>query len=322
MQLDAPIYVAGHSGLVGGAILRRLQADGAARLLTRARSELDLTRQADVEAFFVKERPTYVILAAARVGGIQANATHPAEFIAENLLIQTNVIDAARRHGVEKLLFLGSSCIYPKLAPQPIPEAALLTGPLEPTNAPYAIAKIAGLKMIEAYRKQYGFNGISAMPSNLYGPGDNFDPETSHVLPALLRRFHEAKCDGRSEVTLWGSGAPRREFLHVEDAADAALFLMRNYDEPEIVNVGSGEEVSIAELGRMIADVVGYRGAIGFDTSKLDGTPRKLLDVSRLRGLGWKPRIGLEEGVRSMYEWYVEHGPGADLAAKPLQCRE
>ena len=322
MRLDAPIYVAGHRGLAGSAILRRLEAEGASRLVTRRHTELDLTRQADVDAFFASERPAYVFLAAARVGGIQANASRPAEFLAENLLIQTNVIDASWRHGVEKLLFLGSSCIYPKLAPQPMREDALLTGPLEPTNEPYAIAKIAGLKMIEAYRRQYGFRGISLMPTNLYGPGDNFDLESGHVLPALLRRFHEAKRDNVRRVTIWGTGEPRRQFLHADDLAGAALLLMREYDEAEIINVGGGEEVSILELARLAARVVGFNGAIDFDPSRPDGTPRKLLDVSRLSALGWKPRIGLEEGMRSVYRWYLTRGATAQRVSEPLQCRE
>jgi GDP-L-fucose synthase len=322
MRLDAPIYIAGHRGLVGSAILRRLEKEGATHLLKRTHAELDLTRQADVERFFESERPAYVFLLAGRVGGIQANANQPAQFLAENLLIQSNVIDAAWRYGVEKLLFLGSSCIYPKMAPQPIREEALLTGPLEPTNEAYAVAKIAGLKMIEAYRRQYGFCGISPMPTNLYGPEDNFNLETSHVLPALLRRFHEAKRDGREQVEIWGSGNPRREFLHVDDLADAALLLMRVYDEPGIINVGCGEDVSIAELADLAARVVGFEGAIDFDLSKPDGTPRKLLDVSRLKALGWKPTIGLEEGMRSVYRWYVSEGPGAREASEPVQCRE
>jgi GDP-L-fucose synthase len=307
---------------VGAAILRRLQAEGASRLVTRTHAQLDLTRQAEVEAFFAAERPTYVVLAAARVGGIQANNTRPAEFLTENLLIQTNVIDAAWRNGVEKLLFLGSSCIYPKLAPQPIQEEALLTGPLEPTNEAYAIAKIAGLKMVEAYRKQYGFPGISLMPTNLYGPGDNFDLEASHVLPALLRRFHEAKRDGRESVLLWGTGSPRREFLHVDDLADASLLLLRDYDEAGIINVGCGEDVSILELAKLVAQIVGYDGAIELDRTKPDGTPRKLLDISRLRALGWKPRISLEDGIRGVYQWYLTEGPGAEHATEPVQYRK
>ncbi|MEZ5364645.1 MAG: GDP-L-fucose synthase [Bryobacterales bacterium] len=321
MDLHAPIFVAGHRGLVGSAILRRLQADGATRLITRARRELDLTRQADVEAFFADERPAYVFLAAARVGGIRANQNRPADFLLENLQIQTNVIEAARRSGVEKLLFLGSSCVYPKMAPQPIHEDALLSGPLEPTNEPYAVAKIAGLKLVEACRRQYGFRGISLMPTNLYGPGDNFDLETSHVLPALLRRFHEAKRDGRTSVTLWGTGLPRRELLHVDDLADAALLLMREYDSDKIVNVGCGEDVTIRELAEIVAGVVDYQGAIEFDSSKPDGTPRKLLDISRLRALGWKPKIPLEHGIRTLYRWYLSEGPGAEAAIEPVQYR-
>jgi GDP-L-fucose synthase len=322
MKLHAPIYVAGHRGLAGGAILRRLRAEGASNVITRSRDELDLTRQADVEAFFERERPAYVFLAAARVGGIQANADRPAEFITENLQIQTNVIHAAWRHAVEKLLFLGSSCIYPRLAPQPIPESALLSGPLEETNQAYAVAKIAGLKTVEAYRRQHGFRGISLMPTNLYGPDDNFDRDRSHVLPALMRRFHEAKRDGLDRVTVWGSGTPRREFLHADDLADAALLLMREYDAAEIVNVGCGEDLSIADLARLMAEVVGYDGAIEFDPSMPDGTPRKLLDVSRLRSLGWEPKISLKEGLRSVYRWYVTEGPGAADIGEPVQCRE
>jgi GDP-L-fucose synthase len=303
----AKIYVAGHRGLVGSAILRRLQAEGYQNLVLRTRKELDLTDQRAVYRFFEEERPEYVFLAAAKVGGILANATYPADFIRENLLIQTNVIDAAYCYGVKKLLFLGSSCIYPKYAPQPMKEEYLLTGPLEPTNEAYAVAKIAGIKMVQAYRRQYGFNGISLMPTNLYGPGDNFDLETSHVIPALLRKFHEAKVSGRWEVVVWGTGTPRREFLHVDDLADAALFLMRHYDGEEIVNVGVGEDISIRELAELIAKVVGFRGEIVYDTSKPDGTPRKLLDVSRLFSMGWRPRIPLEEGLRQTYAWFQAH---------------
>ncbi|GIW56594.1 MAG: GDP-L-fucose synthase [Nitrospiraceae bacterium] len=307
MDRDSRIYVAGHRGLVGSAIVRALRAAGYRNVLTRTRQELDLTNQAAVYRFFDEERPHYVFLAAAKVGGILANSTYPADFIRENLLIQTNVIDAAYRSGVRKLLFLGSSCIYPKHAPQPMKEEYLLTGALEPTNEPYAVAKIAGIKMCQAYRRQYGFNAISLMPTNLYGPGDNFDLETSHVIPALLRKFHEAKVQGRPEVVVWGTGKPRREFLHVDDLADAAVFLMQRYDSEEIINVGVGEDVSIAELAQLIADVVGYSGRIVFDTSKPDGTPRKLLDVSRLHALGWRARIPLREGVEQTYRWYVEH---------------
>jgi GDP-L-fucose synthase len=303
----AKIYVAGHRGLVGSAILRRLQAEGYQNLVLRTRKELDLTDQRAVYRFFEEERPEYVFLAAAKVGGILANATYPADFIRENLLIQTNVIDAAYRYGVKKLLFLGSSCIYPKYAPQPMKEEYLLTGPLEPTNEAYAVAKIAGIKMVQAYRRQYGFNGISLMPTNLYGPGDNFDLETSHVIPALLRKFHEAKVSGRWEVVVWGTGTPRREFLHVDDLADAALFLMRHYEGEEIVNVGVGEDISIRELAELIAKVVGFRGEIVYDTSKPDGTPRKLLDVSRL--FPWDGGLA--------FRWKK---PSADVCVVPGPC--
>jgi GDP-L-fucose synthase len=306
MNKDARIFVAGHRGLVGSAIVRRLAADGCPNLLVRSSSELDLRSQPAVEQFFAAQRPEYVFLAAARVGGIHANNTYPADFIRDNLQIQTNVIDAAYRHGTRKLLFLGSSCIYPRLAPQPMPESCLLTGPLEPTNEPYAIAKIAGLKMCEAYRRQYGFNAISAMPTNLYGPGDNFDLEKSHVLPALIRKFHEAKLRGERQATVWGSGTPRREFLHVDDLADACVFLMRHYANGELVNVGWGEDVSIRELAEIIRDVVDFRGELQFDPSKPDGTPRKLLDVSRMTALGWRPRIALKDGIASSYRWFVE----------------
>ncbi|HFB99031.1 MAG TPA: GDP-L-fucose synthase [Bryobacterales bacterium] len=307
MEKDAKIYVAGHRGMVGSAIERRLRRAGYENLVLRTRQDLDLTRQADVEAFFAQERPDYVFLAAALVGGIHANRTYPADFIYNNLAIQTNVIDAARRHGVRKLLFLGSSCIYPREAPQPIKEEYLLTGPLEKTNEWYAIAKIAGLKMVQAYRRQHGFNGISLMPTNLYGPGDNFDLSTSHVLPALLRKFHDAAAENRPEVVVWGTGKPRREFLHVDDLADAAVFLMENYDSEEIINVGAGQDVSIAELASLIAEITGYQGRIVYDTSMPDGTPRKLLDISRLVSLGWKPSIGLREGIRMTYQWFLAH---------------
>ncbi len=307
METDAKIYVAGHRGLVGSAILRRLQAAGFTRLLTRTRSQLDLRDQAAVDAFFAAERPDYVFLAAAKVGGILANATYPAAFIYDNLEIQNHVIHAAHRYGTQKLLFLGSSCIYPRLAPQPLKEEYLLTGPLEETNQWYAIAKIAGIKMVQAYRRQYGFRGISLMPTNLYGPGDNFDLQTSHVLPALLRKFHEAKVNAAPRVVVWGTGAPRREFLHVDDLADAALFLMEHYDGEEIINVGVGEDLTIRELAELIKEVVGYRGEIVFDTSKPDGTPRKLLDVSRLHQLGWRAKIPLREGLAQTYAWYLEH---------------
>ena len=306
MQRDSRIFVAGHRGLVGSAICRRLQTLGYANLILGARKELDLRDRSQVDRFFGQERPEYVFLAAAHVGGILANQTYPAEFIFDNLAIQLNVIDAGFRGGVRKLEFLGSSCIYPKLAPQPIHEEDLLTGELEPTNEPYAIAKIAGLKMAQAYRRQYGFSAISLMPTNLYGPGDNFDLETSHVLPALMRKFHEAKMAGAAQVVVWGSGKPRREFLHVDDLADAAVFLMREYDDGGIVNVGTGEDHEIGELARLVGEITGYQGNIVFDTSKPDGTPRKLLDVSRLTGLGWKSKIPLREGLAETYKWYVE----------------
>jgi len=304
---DAKIYVAGHRGLVGSAILRRLKALDYHHLLTRTHAELDLTKREAVYDFFAENEPQFVFLAAARVGGIYANDTYPADFIRDNLEIQTHVIDAAYRAGVTKLLFLGSSCIYPRLAPQPMSEDCLLTGPLEPTNEWYAVAKIAGIKMCQAYRRQYGFDAISLMPTNLYGPGDNFDLEKSHVLPALIRRFHEAKEANRPSVTLWGTGAPRREFLHVDDLADAALFLMDEYESEQIINVGCGKDISIAELATLVAQVVKYTGEIRLDSSMPDGTPRKLLDVSRLDATGWLPSIPLHEGVTSTYEWYVEH---------------
>jgi GDP-L-fucose synthase len=306
MEKQSRIYVAGHRGLAGSAILRRLKSEGFENIVTRTHAELDLTRQAETEAFFAAERPEYVFLAAAKVGGILANNTRRADFIRDNLLVQTHAIDAAWRNGARKLLFLGSSCIYPKLAPQPMQESALLSGYLEPTNEPYAIAKIAGIKMAEAYRSQYNFDAISLMPTNLYGPGDNFDLDGSHVLPALLRKFHEATVANAPTVTMWGSGTPLREFLHVDDLASAAVFLMQNYSSSDIVNAGSGDEVSIADLARLISEVVGYRGEIVHDLSKPDGTPRKLLDTSRLFGLGWKPEMSLREGIASTYAWYKE----------------
>jgi len=301
------IFVAGHRGLVGSALVRALQKRGHSHLLLRGHDELDLTDQQSVNRFFESERPQVVILAAARVGGIHANNSRPALFIRDNLLIQDHVIDAAYRSGVAKLVFLGSSCIYPKLAPQPIKEEYLLTGPLEPTNEWYAIAKIAGVKMCQAYRREYGFNAISLMPTNLYGPGDNFDRENSHVLPALIRRFHEAKLRGDPSVTVWGSGTPRREFLHVDDLADAILYLLHVYDAEPIVNIGWGEDVTIRELAELVMSVVGYSGRLIFDTTKPDGAPRKLLDVARLTELGWRPRIALENGVAETYEWFKEH---------------
>ena len=307
------IYVAGHRGLVGSALVRELARRGGAALLLRERSELDLTDAVAVEAFFARERPTQVYLAAAKVGGIRANDTYPAEFIRDNLAIQTNVIHSAWQHGVAKLLFLGSSCIYPRLAPQPMQEEHLLTGPLEPTNEWYAIAKIAGIKMCQAYRRQYGFNTISLMPTNLYGPGDNYALENSHVLPALIRRFHEAKLAGAAEVVVWGTGTPKREFLHVDDLAAAAVHLMQHYEGEQIVNVGTGVDVSIAELAALVKQVVGFEGGLRFDASKPDGTPRKLLDVSRLHGLGWRHSIELTAGLASAYRWFVEHQAGARL---------
>lgn len=301
MDTNARIYIAGHRGLVGSAILRRLQTENASNLILRTHAELDLIDQHAVDAFFAVEKPEYVFLAAAKVGGIHANDTYPAEFIRDNLAIQTNVIHSAWRHGARKLCFLGSSCIYPKLAPQPLREDALLTGPLEPSNEWYAIAKIAGIKMCQAYRRQYGFDAISLMPTSLYGSGDNFDLQNSHVLPALIRKFHEAKQCGESTVTIWGSGTPRREFLHADDLADAVVFLMRHYSDDQFINVGSGEDLTIRELAQLVADVVGFEGTIATDPSKLDGTPRKLMDVSRLHALGWHHRIGLREGIVATY---------------------
>jgi GDP-L-fucose synthase len=307
MNPGSSIFVAGHRGLVGSAIVRRLQAGGFRNLVLRDRHELDLTRQDAVERFFAAVRPEYVFLAAAKVGGILANNSYPAQFLQDNLVIQTNIIDAAWRNGSRKLLFLGSSCIYPKHAPQPMPEDCLLTGPLEPTNEWYAIAKIAGLKMCQAYRRQYGFDAISAMPTNLYGPGDNFSLQNSHVLPALLRKFHEAKESGAAEVEVWGTGTPRREFLHVDDLADACVFLMQSYQGESWVNVGWGRDETIAELAEIIRRVVGFQGGLRFDTSKPDGTPRKLLDTHRLTELGWTPKIGLEAGIRSTYAWFLNN---------------
>ena len=301
------IFVAGHTGLAGSAILRHLTERGCRNLITISHRELDLRDQAAVERFFDCCKPHYVFLAAAKVGGIMANATQPAEFAYDNLAIQTNVIHSAWKQGVKKLLFLGSSCIYPRCDPQPIREEYLLTSELEPTNEAYAIAKIAGLKLAQAYRAQYGFSAISLMPTNLYGPGDNFDLKSSHVLPALLRRFHEASRDGVPSVTLWGTGTPRREFLHVDDLASAACFAMENYDDMAPLNVGYGSDITIAELAGLVARITGYTGDILFDASHPDGTPRKLLDVSRINALGWKAGIALEEGIASTYAWYREH---------------
>ena len=316
MNKDSKIYVAGHRGLVGSAIVRRLQRDGFTDLILRTSGELDLRDQGAVTRLFAEERPEYVFLAAAKVGGIVANDSYPAEFIYDNLMIQTNVIHQAWKNGVRKLLFLGSTCIYPKLAPQPIKEEYLLTGPLEPTNDAYAVAKIAGITMCKSYNRQYGTSFISAMPTNLYGPHDNFDLETSHVLPALLRKFHDAKVAGADKVVVWGTGAPLREFVHVDDVADACVFLMTRPGEvtaslldphtsPGFVNIGSGEEISIGELALLIKDIVGFGGELVFDNSKPDGTPRKLSDVSRLHELGWRHRLGLREGIRATYEWYL-----------------
>jgi GDP-L-fucose synthase len=305
MKPDSRVLVAGARGLVGSAICRALAARGYTRVLAPARAALELRDRGAVDRFFAAERPEYVFLAAAKVGGIVANDIYPADFIRDNLEIQTNVIDAAYRNGTRKLCFLGSSCIYPRLAPQPLAESSLLTGPLEPTNQWYAVAKIAGIKMCQAYARQYGFNAISAMPTNLYGPGDNFDLETSHVLPALLRKLHAATESGGAEVTVWGSGTPRREFLYVDDLADALLFLMQRYDSPEIINVGCGEDVTIGELARLIAEIVGFRGALVFDRTKPDGTPRKLLDVSKARALGWQAKTPLADGIRATYDWYL-----------------
>jgi GDP-L-fucose synthase len=307
MKNDARIYIAGHQGLVGSAILRLLQQRGYSNLLLRSHAELDLTQAVAVKQFFQVEQPEYVFLAAAKVGGIQANDTYPADFIRDNLQIQINIIDAAYQTGVKKLLFLGSSCIYPKLAPQPLKEDYLLTGSLEPTNEWYAIAKIAGIKMCQAYRRQYQFNAISLMPTNLYGPGDNFHLTHSHVLPALIRKFHEAKLRGELAVSVWGSGNPRREFLHVDDLADAALFLMQHYDSEAIINIGIGKDIRIRELAELVKEVVGYPGATQFDTSKPDGTLQKLLDVSRLQALGWQAHISLRAGIESTYQWYLAH---------------
>jgi len=299
--------VAGHRGLVGSAVVRALTLRGHTRLLLRTRDELDLTNQAAVRGFFEAERPDVVILAAARVGGIYANNSRPALFIRDNLLIQDNVIDAAYRAGTAKFVFLGSSCIYPKHAPQPIKEEYILTGPLEPTNEPYAIAKIAGVKMCQAYRREFGFNAISLMPANLYGPGDNFDLHHAHVLPSLIRRFHEAKARGDDSVTVWGTGSPRREFLHVDDLADAILFLLQTYDAEPLVNVGWGEDLTIRELAELVASIVDFAGRLVFDSTKPDGTPRKLLDVSRLTSLGWQPQIPLNQGIERTYAWFKAH---------------
>jgi GDP-L-fucose synthase len=332
MERDCRIYVAGHRGLVGSAILRRLQAEGYSDVITRSHGELDLVRQQDVEAFFESQQPEYVFLAAAKVGGIWANNTYPADFIYENMMIQSNVIHAAYQWSAKKLLFLGSSCIYPRDCPQPMKEEYLLSGKLEPTNEPYAIAKIAGIKMCQFYNRQYETHFVSVMPTNVYGPGDNFDLETSHALPALIRKFHEArsqrseirdqrsevgdqrsgigrsKGEGSESVTIWGTGTPKREFLYVDDLADACLFVMNHYDEDEIINIGVGKDISISELADLISEIVNFRGAIRYDRTKPDGTPRKLLDVSRLEAIGWRSKTSLRKGIEKTYRWYVEEG--------------
>jgi len=307
MKPTDKIYVAGHTGLVGSAVIRLLQARGFSNLLTRSRSEVDLRDQQAVRDLFADEKPELVILAAAKVGGIKANFDAPVEFLVENLQIQNNVIRAAHEAGARKLLFLGSSCIYPKFAPQPIPESALLSGSLEPTNEAYAIAKIAGIKLCQAFSREYDANFISVMSTNLYGPGDDFDLETSHVLAALLRKAHEAKMSGAGEMIVWGTGTPRREFLHVDDLAAAVLFLLEQYNSSEIINVGCGEDISIRELAELICEVVGFRGELRWDRSKPDGTPRKLLDISRIKNLGWKPTIALRDGIARFYEWFLDN---------------
>lgn len=304
MEKDSKIYIAGHNGMVGSAILRTLVAKGYHNIISRNLEELDLRIQDDVKLFFEEEKPDYVFLAAAKVGGIHANNTYRAEFLYENLMIQNNVIHQSYVQNVKKLLFLGSSCIYPKLAPQPLKEEYLLTGELELTNEPYAIAKIAGIKMCDAYRSQYGCNFISVMPTNLYGPNDNYDLKNSHVLPALIRKFHEAKLNNQNSVEIWGTGKPRREFMHVDDLAEACFFLMENFDEPGFINIGVGEDITIYNLAKLIQEIVGFRGALKLDTSKPDGTPRKLMDVSRLEKSGFKAKIGLKEGIASVYDMF------------------
>ncbi|MDB5274334.1 MAG: GDP-fucose synthetase [Chitinophagaceae bacterium] len=307
LEKHSKIYVAGHRGMVGSSILRKLEHEGYNNIVVKTSGELDLKQQDQVEAFFKVEKPEYVFLAAAKVGGIQANNIYRADFLYDNLMIQNNVIHQAYVSGVKKLLFLGSSCIYPKMAPQPLKEESLLTGLLEPTNEPYAIAKIAGIKMCEAYRDQYGCNFISAMPTNLYGPGDNYDLNNSHVLPALIRKFHEAKQEGKKEVEIWGSGTPKREFLHVDDLAEACMHLMKHYNEKLFVNIGSGEDISIKDLALMVKSIIGYEGELKFNTSKPDGTPRKLMDVSRMRAIGWKDVVALKDGIEKVYSDYIRH---------------
>jgi len=307
MKQKAKIYIAGHSGLVGTALCAEIRSQGYENLVFKHYTELDLREQSAVNELFQTEKPEYVILLAAKVGGILANDTYSAEFIYDNLMIESNVINAAHNTGVKKLLFMGSSCIYPKLVPQPMKEEYLLTGPLEPTNDAYAVAKIAGIKLCQAYRKQYGDNFIAVMPTNLYGPHDNFDLENSHVLPALIRKFHEAKINNQENVTLWGTGSPKREFLYTEDLADALIFLMQNYDDAEIVNIGVGQDISIKELAGLIKEITGYEGTIEWDTSKPDGTPRKLLDVSKINSLGWKAKTSLKQGITETYQWFVSN---------------
>jgi GDP-L-fucose synthase len=307
MEKNAKIYIAGHRGMVGSAIHRKLQKEGFTNIVTRVSAELDLRNQNDVAQFFEQEKPDYVFLAAAKVGGIIANNTYRADFLYENLQIQNNVIHSSYLNGVKKLMFLGSSCIYPKLAPQPLKEEYLLTGLLEPTNEPYAIAKIAGIKMCDAYRAQYGCNYISVMPTNLYGYNDNYHPQNSHVLPALIRRFHEAKIENKPDVTIWGTGSPKREFLFADDLAEACYYLMQNYDEEGLVNIGTGEDISIKDLAILIKDIIGYQGEIKFDSSKPDGTPRKLMDVSKLHSKGWKHTIELEDGIKLAYQDFLSH---------------
>ena len=307
MKKDSKIYIAGHRGLVGSALVRHLESKGYTNILKRTSKELDLRNQQDVQTFFKEEKPEYVILAAARVGGIHANNTYPADFIYDNLMIQNNVIKAAHDHGVKKLLFLGSTCIYPKMAPQPIKEEYLLTGALEETNEAYAVAKIAGLEMCKFFKRQYGDNFISCMPTNLYGPNDNFDLQSSHVLPALIRKFHEAKVNHQPTVEVWGTGTPLREFIYVDDMADACIFLMENYDGEQHVNIGTGEEVSIRELAETVKEVVGFEGELVFDTNMPDGTPRKLTTVDKLHRLGWKHQVSLNEGIKLAYNWFLEN---------------
>lgn len=310
MNKEDKIYIAGHNGMVGSALERKLRAGGFNNIVARSSNELDLRNQQSVNDFFAQEKPQYVFLAAAKVGGIYSNNTYRAEFLYDNLMIEANVINAAHIQGVRKLCFLGSSCIYPKLAPQPLKEEYLLTGPLEPTNEPYAVAKIAGIKMCESYRDQYGSNFISVMPTNLYGPNDNYHPENSHVLPALIRKFHEAKKNNSAGVAVWGTGSPKREFLHTDDFAEACILLMQRYDGKEFVNIGSGEDISIKELAYLIKKITGYEGQVTFDPTKPDGTPRKLMDISKLAAFGWKPKINLEEGIASVYDEYKAALPG------------